>query len=382
MPGTSAFYAEKLKRERFDLSEEALRPYFPLPRVLAGMFAVAEKLYGVKIAERSGVDIYHPDVRFYDILNADGSRRGGFFVDLYARAEEARRRVDGRVRRPQAPGRRDGAAGRLPGLQLHAAGRRAAVAADALRSRDDVPRVRPRPASHADARRLSEHRGHQRRAWDAVELPSQFMENFAWRAEVIPLISAHVETASRCRRRNCSAARHAHFPGGHADGAAAGVRAVRSAHPQRVRAAMRRAVMQTLAEVRAQVAVVQPPAFNRFPHSFQHIFSGGYAAGYYSYKWAEVLAADAFSAFEEHGIFDARRRATIPGLDPGTGRQSRRDGSVRRVPRPQAADRAAAEAAGARRLKVAVTGRSTEHVIDYFEPAPSSPSPRPSPPAR
>ena len=90
-----AFLRRTPEAQRFDLSEEALRPYFPLPRVLAGMFAVAERLYGVRIVERQGVDGYHPDVRFYDILNADGSRRGGFFVDLYARAEEARRRVDG-----------------------------------------------------------------------------------------------------------------------------------------------------------------------------------------------------------------------------------------------------------------------------------------------
>jgi oligopeptidase A len=105
-------------------------------------------------------------------------------------------------------------------------------------------------------------------AWDAVELPSQFMENFAWRAEVLPLISGHVETGEPLPQTSA-------------------------------------AIMSTLADVRAHVAVVQPPDFNRFPHSFQHIFSGGYAAGYYSYKWAEVLAADAFSAFEEQGIFNA-----------------------------------------------------------------------------
>ena len=162
-------------------------------------------------------------------------------------------------------------------------------------------------------------------AWDAVELPSQFMENFAWRAG-----SAAADLGPRRDRRAAAAkraaapARLAHVPGGHADGAAARVRAVRSAHPQRERAADERAIMQTLAEVRAQVAVVKPPAFNRFPHSFQHIFSGGYAAGYYSYKWAEVLAADAFSAFEEQGIFnaDVARRFLASILEQGGSRDA------------------------------------------------------------
>jgi oligopeptidase A len=143
-------------------------------------------------------------------------------------------------------------------------------------------------------------------AWDAVELPSQFMENFAWRAEVLPLISGHVESgeplpqielerllATRTFQAGMQTVRQLEF-------ALFDLRIHSENAPQ-----TSAAVMSTLADVRAHVAVVQPPAFNRFPHSFQHIFSGGYAAGYYSYKWAEVLAADAFSAFEEHGIFNA-----------------------------------------------------------------------------
>ena len=146
-------------------------------------------------------------------------------------------------------------------------------------------------------------------AWDAVELPSQFMENFAWRPEVLPLISGHVETGEPLAAgRTRATARLTHVPGRHADGASARVRAVRFAHSQRDRAARNAAqVMRILDEVRAHVAVIKPPAFNRFPHSFQHIFSGGYAAGYYSYKWAEVLAADAFSAFEEAGHLQRRK---------------------------------------------------------------------------
>jgi len=141
--------------------------------------------------------------------------------------------------------------------------------------------------------------------WDAVELPSQFMENFAWRDEVLPLISAHAETGeplpsemlrklqgTRTFQAGMHTARQLEF-------ALFDFRL----HAEYVPYAPPR-IAETLAEVRDEVAVVRPPAFNRFPNSFQHVFSGGYAAGYYSYKWAEVLSADAFGAFEEHGVFD------------------------------------------------------------------------------
>ncbi|MBL8269388.1 M3 family metallopeptidase [Steroidobacter sp.] len=301
-----AYYAEKLKRERFDLSEEALRPYFPLPRVLSGMFAVAEKLYGVRIAERNGVDIYHPDVHFYDILNADGSRRGSFFVDLYARGKKR-----GGAWMDECVGRKQlgGGATSLPVAYLVC---------------NFMPPVGTQPSllTHSDVVTMFHEFGHGLHhmltrvdypsiagingvAWDAVELPSQFMENFAWRAEVLPMISAHVDTGeplpdaelkrllgTRTFQAGMQTVRQLEFAlfdlRIHSEFAAGGSSKI----------------LQTLAEVRAQVAVVKPPEFNRFPHSFQHIFSGGYAAGYYSYKWAEVLAADAFSAFEEGGIFN------------------------------------------------------------------------------
>jgi oligopeptidase A len=301
-----AFHVERLKRERLQLSEETLRPYFPLPRVLAGMFAVAEKLYGVRIVERSGVDLYHPDVRFYDILNADGSRRGGFYIDLYARHKKR-----GGAWMDECIGRK----------------RLADTAAQpvAYLVCNFMPPVGTQPSllTHAEVVTMFHEFGHGLHhmltrvdypsiagingvAWDAVELPSQFMENFAWRAEVLPLISGHVETgeplpqielerllATRTFQAGMATVRQLEF-------ALFDLRIHSENAPQ-----SSEAVMRTLAEVRAQVAVVQPPEFNRFPHSFQHIFSGGYAAGYYSYKWAEVLAADAFSAFEEQGIFNA-----------------------------------------------------------------------------
>jgi oligopeptidase A len=301
-----AFFAERLKRERLQLSEEELRPYFPLPRVLAGMFAVAEKLYGVRIAERSGVDVYHPDARFFDILNADGSQRGGFFVDLYARPKKR-----GGAWMDECVGRKRLAdTASLPVAYLVC---------------NFMPPVGAQPSllTHAEVVTMFHEFGHGLHhmltrvdypsiagingvAWDAVELPSQFMENFAWRAEVLPLISGHVETseplpqielqrllATRTFQAGMQTVRQLEF-------ALFDLRIHSENAPQ-----SSEAIMQTLADVRAQVAVVHPPAFNRFPHSFQHIFSGGYAAGYYSYKWAEVLAADAFSAFEEQGIFNA-----------------------------------------------------------------------------
>ncbi|HXW09659.1 MAG TPA: M3 family metallopeptidase [Steroidobacteraceae bacterium] len=301
-----AFHSERLKRETLAVSEEALRPYFPLPRVLEGLFAVAERLYGIRIARREGVETYHPDVDYYDILDADQERRGGFFLDLYAR-----------------PKKRGGA------WMDECVGRIAVADASALPVAylvcNFTPPATPRPSllTHHEVLTMFHEFGHGLHhmltrvdfpsvagingvPWDAVELPSQFMENFAWREEVLPLISGHVETgeplpadelrklqATRSFQAGMQSVRQLEF-------ALFDFRIHAEYSPDRgVRLA------ETLAEVREEVAVVQPPAFNRFAHSFQHVFSGGYAAGYYSYKWAEVLSADAFGAFEESGIFDA-----------------------------------------------------------------------------
>jgi oligopeptidase A len=300
-----AFYAERLKRERLAVSEEELRPYFPLPRVLEGLFAVAERLYGIRIAARAGVAVYHPDVTYYDILDTDGAHRGGFFLDLYAR-----------------PKKRGGA------WMDECVGRIALGEASALPVAYMVcnftPPTSPRPSllTHYEVLTMFHEFGHGLHhmltrvdfpsvagingvPWDAVELPSQFMENFAWREEVLPLISGHVETGEPLPAevlRKLQATRSFQ----------AGMQSVRQLEfalfDFRIHAEYSPGrdgrIAETLREVREEVAVVKPPAFNRFPHSFQHVFSGGYAAGYYSYKWAEVLSADAFGAFEESGIFD------------------------------------------------------------------------------
>jgi oligopeptidase A len=300
-----AFYSERLKRQTLEVSEEELRPYFPLPRVMAGLFAVVNRLYGVRIVARSDVDVYHPDVRYFDVMDADGSRRGGFYVDLYARP----RKRGGAWMDDCVDRIRVDTTSALPVAYLVC---------------NFSPPVGDRPAllTHQDVLTLFHEFGHGLHhmltrvdypsiggingvPWDAVELPSQFMENFAWREEVLPLISSHVDTGEPLPREMLARLQATRT-------FQAGMQTVRQLEfalfDFRLHAEYSPdappLVRQTLEEVRAEVAVIRPPAFNRFPNSFQHIFSGGYGAGYYSYKWAEVLSADAFGAFEEHGIFD------------------------------------------------------------------------------
>jgi oligopeptidase A len=299
------FYAERLQRERFRVSQEELRPYFPLPRVLTGLFEVAERLFNVRIRERSDVPVWHADVRFFDITNAGGNPIGSFYLDPYAR-----------------PHKRSGA------WMDECVGRKHLASGAALPVAYLVTNFLPpgagRPAllTHDDVVTLFHEFGHGLHhlltrvdypsiagingvAWDAVELPSQFLENYAWNPQVLQRISGHFESAAPLpadQQARLIATRSFH----------AGLAMVRQLEfalfdfrihteysPERGGR-----VLEILAEVRGEVAVVPVPPWNRFPNSFGHIFAGGYAAGYYSYKWAEVLAADAFAAFEESGVFD------------------------------------------------------------------------------
>jgi oligopeptidase A len=311
-----AFYSERLQESRFKVSQEALRPYFPLPKVLSGLFALITRLYGISVREHPDVGVWHPSVRYYDLLDKDGIVVAGFFLDPYSRSEKRNGAwMDECV---VAKSMSSGTA--LPVAQLVC--------------NFSAP-VGPLPSllTHNEVITLFHEFGHGLHhmltrvaypsiagingvAWDAVELPSQFMENFVWRAEVLPLISAHIDTGESLPvdmlqrlvgTRTFNAALdtlrqielasfdfelHANFdPKVGAD------------------------VVETLAKVRRRISVVPAAPFNRMPASFAHIFAGGYAAGYYSYKWAEVLAADAFEAFEEAGVFDpataARFRETI-----------------------------------------------------------------------
>ena len=299
-----AFYAERLQKQLYAVSQEELRPYFPLPRVLEGLFAVAERLFGVQIRERSGAPVWHPDVRYFEI-KSDARLIGSFYLDPYAR-----------------PHKRSGA------WMDECVGRKHLASGDALPVAHLVLNVLPpgqeHPAllTHDDVLTLFHEFGHGLHhlltrvdfpslagingvAWDAVELPSQFMENYAWHPQVLGRISGHYQSGAPLPhdlQERLRATRSFH----------AGLQMVRQLefalfdfrlHAEYDPARGAR-VLELLREVRRDVSVVPTPEWNRFPMSFGHIFAGGYAAGYYSYKWAEVLAADAFAAFEEHGAFD------------------------------------------------------------------------------
>jgi oligopeptidase A len=299
------YYSEKLRQARYSISQEALKPYFPESRVTAGMFEVVKRLYGLSIGEIKDVDVWHADVRVYEIRDERGDVRGRFYLDLYARANKR----GGAWMDDCIPRKR-----RADGVQIPVA----------YLTCNFTPPVDGKPAllTHEEVETLFHEFGHGLHhmltlidhvgvsgingvAWDAVELPSQFMENWCWEREALNVIAAHYQTGAPLPADMFEKMRAAkNFQSGmqfarqlefslfdmrlHADYDPTGPVSVQ----------------QLLDEVRREVAVVMPPPFNRFQHGFSHIFAGGYAAGYYSYKWAEVLSADAFSKFEERGVFD------------------------------------------------------------------------------
>jgi oligopeptidase A len=315
-----AYAAEKLRLERYALDEEELKPYFPAPAVTDGLFALAEKLYGIRLRAREGVDAWHPDVRYFDVLDAQGGVIAGCYLDLYARSGKrggawmdvcrARFREGGRVELPVAfltcnfapatPG--------MPSLLTHD---------DALTLFHEFGHGLHHMLTEVDIPSVGGIDGVE---WDAVELPSQFMENFGWNRETLDGFARHWKTGERlpdALYERMLAARHFHagmFLVRQLEFALFDFLLHRDYDPQRGARAM-----ETLESVRAEVAVLHPPAWQRFPHSFTHIFSGGYAAGYYSYLWAELLSADAFGAFEE------RSEAGASAVDPQLGARLRRE---------------------------------------------------------
>ncbi|WP_421230462.1 oligopeptidase A [Aeromonas jandaei] len=301
-----AYYAEKLKQHKFSISDEQLRPYFPANKVVKGLFEVVKRVFGMKVRERLGIDTWHPDVRFYDIFDSEDELRGSFYLDLYAREHKRggawmdvclgrRYRQDGSLQKPVAyltcnfNGPVDGKPALFTHDEVVTLFHEFGHGIHHMLTRIDVAGVA----------------GINGVAWDAVELPSQFLENWCWESEALAFISGHYETGEplpadllekMLTARNFQAAmqmlRQLEF-------ALFDFRLHQEFDP-----ANSAQIPALLDEVRSQVAVMTPPAFNRFQHSFSHIFAGGYAAGYYSYKWAEVLSADAFSRFEEEGIFN------------------------------------------------------------------------------
>jgi len=310
------YYSEKLRQQRYSISQEQVRAWFPIDKVLSGLFAIVQKLYGIEIAELQDFDTWHPDVRLFEIRE-NGQHVGRFFFDLYARANKR-----GGAWMDGARDKRRSAAGELispvANLVCNFTPPLASAAVEgqpALLTHDEVTTLF-HEFGHGLHHLLTriEHAGVSGIngvAWDAVELPSQFMENWCWEPEGLALISGHFESgeplpkdlldkmlAAKNFQSGLMMVRQLEFSlfdfelhATHGDG---------------------RSVLDVLEGIRDEVAVIRPPAFNRFANSFAHIFAGGYAAGYYSYKWAEVLSADAFSLFEEQGV-----------LNPETGRAFR-----------------------------------------------------------
>lgn len=308
-----AYYSEKLKQQTYSVSDEELRPYFPEEQVIQGLFSVVERLFGVRIEQASGIDTWHPQVRVYSIFDQKGQQRASFYLDLYARAKKrggawmaecATRRClpDGALQQPIAylTCNFNKPVGNKPALFTHD---------EVITLFHEFGHGLHHMLTQVEVAGVS---GINGVAWDAVELPSQFLENWCWEKEALAFISGHYETgeslpaelldrmlAARNFQSAMQMVRQLEFSlfdmRIHAGGYAG--------------ASDKLDVQQVLNQVREEVSVFAPPAYNRFQHSFGHIFAGGYAAGYYSYKWAEVLSADAFSRFEEEGIFNPQTGA-------------------------------------------------------------------------
>ncbi|MDH5573309.1 MAG: oligopeptidase A [Gammaproteobacteria bacterium] len=309
-PWDIAYYSEKLRQHTYAITQEELKPYFPETKVIPGMFEVVKQLYGISIKEVKGVDVWHKDVHFYEIHDENQQLRGQFYLDLYAREHKR-----GGAWMDDCVGRKRTRTGdiQIPVAYLTC---------------NLTPPIGNEPSqfTHDEVITLFHEFGHGLHhmltqvdhigvsgingvAWDAVELPSQFMENWCWEKESLALIARHFKTdetlpdelynkmyAAKNFQSGMQMVRqlelslfdfrlHYEYDP-----------ALKSIHGERVQ--------KMLDDVRAAVAVIKPAPYNRFQHAFSHIFAGGYAAGYYSYKWAEVLSADAFSVFEEQGIFD------------------------------------------------------------------------------
>ncbi|HYP67778.1 MAG TPA: M3 family metallopeptidase [Thiobacillaceae bacterium] len=299
-----AWVSERLRAARYSFSDNEVKQYFPEPQVLAGMFKVVETIYGLQIRP-SSAPVWHPDVKFFEISDQTGIKVGEFYLDLYARPSKrggawmddaiTRRRKNGGIQTPVA-----------------------------YLNCNFAPPVGGKPAlfTHDEVITLFHEFGHGLHhlltrvedlgvsgingvEWDAVELPSQFMENFCWEWDVVRHMAKHVDSGATLPKElfdKMLAAKNFQ----------SGMQTMRQLEFSLFDMQLHtdfdprtgQTALQLLDQVRARVAVVKPPAYNRFPNNFSHIFAGGYAAGYYSYKWAEVLSADAYALFEENGVLN------------------------------------------------------------------------------
>lgn len=306
-PWDIAYYSERLSQKKFSISQEELRPYFPEDKVLSGMFKLAEKLFDIHIRRKNDVPVWHPDARCFVVKNSQQEPIAYFYLDNYARNQKR----DGawmdecRIRRKLSDG-----SIQLPIAYLTCNFAKPANGKPALLTHDDVVTLfhefghgLHHMLTTVDYAGVS---GINGVAWDTVELPSQFFENWCWQQPVLEWISSHVDTGEVLPELFLNKLREAkNFQSGlhmlrQVEFALFDLRIHSEFNPSEGP----RQIQRILDEVRAQVSVVPVASCNRFQHSFSHIFAGGYAAGYYSYKWAEVLSSDAFAAFEECGIFD------------------------------------------------------------------------------
>ena len=305
-PWDITFYSEKQNQAQYSINDEELRPYFPEDRVLSGLFELIKRIFNIRAVERFGVDTWHKDVRFFDLIDETDEVRGSFYLDLYAREHKRggawmddcigrKRNADGSLQKPVAylTCNFNAPIGDQPALFTH----------------DEVTTLF-HEFGHGIHHMLTqidigEVAGINGVPWDAVELPSQFLENWCWEEQALAFISGHYQTGEPLpkekltqllKAKNFQAAmfvlRQLEF----------GLFDFRLHHNYQPNKADQ--ILDQLKSVKQQVAVIKGVEWARTPHSFSHIFAGGYAAGYYSYLWAEVLSADAYSRFEEEGIFN------------------------------------------------------------------------------
>lgn len=306
-PWDIAFVSEKKQQAEFSISQEQLRPYFSLPKVMSGMFSIIQQLYGMSVNEIKNIDTWHSDVQCYQIKDENQIVRGYFYTDLFARASKRggawmdscqgrRKRADGSIQNPIAT----------------------LTCNFAKPVGDKIPIL-----SHDEVVTLFHEFGHCLQhiltqvdyleasgingvEWDAVELPSQFFENWCWEKTALLSLTAHVDTGEPLPAHvfenliNAKNFQSAMLMMRQLEFSLFDFRIHQEYDPSKLGF-----VASTLADVRQHTAVVPIASYNRFQHSFSHIFAGGYAAGYYSYKWAEVLSSDAFSRFEEEGILNS-----------------------------------------------------------------------------
>ncbi|MDH5927369.1 oligopeptidase A [Vibrio lentus] len=301
-----AYYSEKQKQNLFEISDEELRPYFPESNAVSGLFEVLNRVFGMSVTEREGVDTWHDSVRFFDIFDATGTLRGSFYLDLYAREHKR-----GGAWMDDCRGRRITESGELqtPVAYLTCNFNKPVGDKPALFTHDEVVTLF-HEFGHGIHHMLTQVEagavaGINGVPWDAVELPSQFLENWCWEEEALSFISGHFETGEALPKEMLEkmlAAKNFQSAMFILRQLELGLFdfTLHTEYDPEVGAR----VLETLADVKSKVSVLPSLDWNRFSHSFGHIFAGGYSAGYYSYLWAEVLSADAFSAFEEEGIFN------------------------------------------------------------------------------